>query len=126
MHDGEDVEKIAPSDKEAPAHTGEASQGFLLWHGLHRVISLTVNIRAPGVLGRLQTEMRAGQISEEEASADRSGLFENVKRVHEINRAVRTGACPCQRARRHSHSARRLTARSLRWTASRSSAATQR
>ena len=77
-------------------------------------------------VARVDIAQIAGQISEEEASADRSGLFENVKRVHEINRAVRTGACPCQRARRHSHAARRLTARSLRWTASRSSAATQR
>lgn len=77
-------------------------------------------------VARVDIAQIAGQISEEEASADRSGLFENVKKVHEINRAVRTGACPCQRARRHSHVACRLTARSLRWTASRSSAATQR
>jgi len=77
-------------------------------------------------VARVDIAQIAGQISEEEESADRSGLFENVKKVHEINRAVRTGACPCQRARRHSHSAHRLTARFLRWTASRSSAAMQR
>ena len=40
-------------------------KAFLLWISLTRVVSSTVNIRAPGVLGRLQTEMRAGQIRDE-------------------------------------------------------------
>ena len=68
---------MAREASEPVANTGEASQGFLLWHRLTRVISLSVNIRAPGVLGRLQTEMRAGQIGEEmraeEAAAESSG-----------------------------------------------------
>ena len=44
---------------------GETAQGHLLWRGLTRVVSLAVNIRAPGVLGRLQSEMRRGSISDE-------------------------------------------------------------
>ena len=51
-------------------------------------------------VARVDIAQIAEQISEEKESADQSGLFENVKKVHEINRAVCTGACPCQRSRR--------------------------
>ena len=43
----------------------EARQGFELWRSIDSVVSLTVDIRAPGLLTRLQAEMRAGHISDE-------------------------------------------------------------
>ena len=43
----------------------EGMQGFQLWRSLKRVVCLTVNVRAPGVLSRLQQEMRAGHISDQ-------------------------------------------------------------
>ena len=43
----------------------EGRQGFALWRTITRVVCLTVNVRAPGVLSRLQAEMRAGHISDE-------------------------------------------------------------
>jgi len=42
----------------------EGRQGWDLWRSITRVVSLDVNVRAPGVLGRLQSEMRAGRISD--------------------------------------------------------------
>jgi hypothetical protein len=50
-------------DKEL-AHS-EVRQGLHLWHSLENVISLQTNIRAPGVLSRLQHEMRQGHITDE-------------------------------------------------------------
>ena len=35
-----------------------------LWHSVTRVVCLEVNVRAPGILSRLQAEMRAGEISD--------------------------------------------------------------
>ncbi len=43
----------------------EAHQGLRLWRSIRRVVCLTTNTRAPGVLSRLQVEMRAGCISDE-------------------------------------------------------------
>ena len=43
----------------------EARQGLHLWRGIENVVSLTVNVRAPGVLSKLQAEMRRGHISNE-------------------------------------------------------------
>ena len=43
----------------------EGRQGFDLWRSVRRVINLYVNVRAPGVLSRLQAEMRAGKISDD-------------------------------------------------------------
>jgi len=43
----------------------EGRQGFELWRAYTRAVCLTVNVRAPGVLSRLQAEMRAGAISDE-------------------------------------------------------------
>jgi hypothetical protein len=43
----------------------EGRQGFELWRSIRRVVNLCVNVRAPGVLGRLQAEMRAGKISDD-------------------------------------------------------------
>ena len=42
----------------------EGHQGFILWRSIERVVSLGVNVRAPGVLSRLQSEMRVGRISD--------------------------------------------------------------
>ena len=42
---------------------GEARQGIDLWRAVRNVVTLTVNIRAPGLLGQLQSEMREGTIS---------------------------------------------------------------
>ena len=47
------------------AHHAEARQGSELWRSIRRVVCLTVNIRAPDALGRLQDEMRSGKISDE-------------------------------------------------------------
>ena len=65
QHDGEDGDLLKGAASTVASDTGEASQGMLLWRGLTRVVSLTVNVRAPGVLGRLQSEMRTGQISDD-------------------------------------------------------------
>ena len=56
---------VDPGECDDVAETGESSQGMLLWHSLNRVVSLHVNVRAPGVLGRLLAEMREGNISDE-------------------------------------------------------------
>jgi len=53
--------KAAPQDRQA----NEPRQGFALWRSITRVVCLTVNVRAPGLLGRMQAEMRAGAISDE-------------------------------------------------------------
>ena len=53
------------SGDEEAQESGETAQGSLLWRGFSRVVALEVNIRAPGVLGRLQSEMRAGEISDD-------------------------------------------------------------
>ena len=42
----------------------EGRQGFTLWRTFERVVQLTVNVRAPGILSRLQQEMRSGEVSE--------------------------------------------------------------
>lgn len=43
----------------------EGRQGFELWRSIQNVVNLYVNVRAPGLLGRFQAEMRAGIISDE-------------------------------------------------------------
>ena len=43
----------------------EGKQGFQLWRNIKRVVCLDINVRAPGLLSRLQAEMRAGSISDE-------------------------------------------------------------
>ena len=63
--DGEEDAASSGNEAEADKPSGETSQGLLLWRSFHRVVSLTVNMRAPGILGRLQAEMRAGSISPE-------------------------------------------------------------
>jgi len=42
----------------------EGRQGYNLWRSIRKVVCLTVNVRAPDALGRLQEEMRAGIISD--------------------------------------------------------------
>ena len=43
----------------------ESQQGHHLWRSVKRAVCLEVNVRAPGVLSRLQAEMRSGHISDE-------------------------------------------------------------
>ena len=43
----------------------EVRQGLELWRSFENVISLKTNIRTPGILSRLLTEMREGHISDE-------------------------------------------------------------
>jgi hypothetical protein len=50
---------------DTPRASAEARQGYLFWRDIRIVISLSINIRAPGVLSRLQEEMRSGSISAE-------------------------------------------------------------
>ncbi len=44
----------APEIIQADASQAEARQGYELWAALNRIVCLTVNVRAPDVLGRLQ------------------------------------------------------------------------
>jgi len=53
----------------------ESRQGFELWRSVRRVVVLNVNVRAPGVLSRLQAEMRAGYISNEMWDVYRSRIM---------------------------------------------------
>ena len=57
------VDEDDKTTKTTQAHLAEARQGFKLWRSIRRVVCLTVNIRAPDALGRLQEEMRVGKIS---------------------------------------------------------------
>ena len=59
---GEDDDK---KDRIREGQLVEARQGFELWRSITRVVCLTVNVRAPGLLSRFQAEMRAGSISDE-------------------------------------------------------------
>ena len=43
----------------------ESRQGFELWRSVRRVVCLSVNVRAPGVLSRMLSGMRDGHISDE-------------------------------------------------------------
>ena len=47
------------------AKLAETVQGLHLWRTIRHVVCLQINVRAPGVLSRLQAEMRAGAISDE-------------------------------------------------------------
>ena len=42
----------------------ESRQGFELWRSIYRIVCLEINVRAPGLLSRIQAEMREGQISD--------------------------------------------------------------
>jgi hypothetical protein len=44
-------------------------------------------------VARVDIAQIAEQIDQEEESADKSGLYENVKRVHDINKAVCVLSC---------------------------------
>ena len=64
----EDVACDTKTDKaiaQRKAKRGETEQGLRIWQSVRRVVCLEVNVRAPGVLSRLQAEMRAGFISDE-------------------------------------------------------------
>ena len=59
---GDDASK---KNQSRDGQQAEGRQGFELWRSIHRVVCLSVNVRAPGALSRLQAEMRAGSISDE-------------------------------------------------------------
>ena len=74
--DEKGYQACAPDDADADVDVAESQdrnqqallegrQGFELWRSISRVVCLNVNVRAPGVLSRLQSEMRAGHISDE-------------------------------------------------------------
>ena len=50
----------AKNDQSKDGQLAEGRQGFELWRSISRVVCLSVNVRAPGVLSRMQAEMRAG------------------------------------------------------------------
>ena len=43
----------------------ESRQGFDLWRSVRRAVCLSVNVRPPGILSRMLSEMRDGHISDE-------------------------------------------------------------
>ena len=43
----------------------ESRQGYERWRSIQNVVTPYVNVRAPGILGRLQVEMRSGKLSDE-------------------------------------------------------------
>ena len=55
----------AVGDVEVEQELPESQQGFGCWRTVRNVVNLYVNVRAPGVLSRLQAEMRSGKISDE-------------------------------------------------------------
>jgi hypothetical protein len=65
---GDEVEEILagtePKKKYKTESLAEGRQGFELWRRFRLVVSLSVNVRAPDALGRLQAEMRAGTLSD--------------------------------------------------------------
>ena len=62
------AEPVEGGDDEAEANkkntNAEGRQGYNLWRSIRKVVCLTVNVRAPDALGRLQEEMRGGSISD--------------------------------------------------------------
>ena len=69
-HGRRDAQEATPDneahhDRSVASRLAEARQGFELWRSITRVVCLTVNVRAPGVLSRLQAEMRSGAISDD-------------------------------------------------------------
>ena len=65
---GDEVEEILagtdPKNGYKTEALAEGRQGFELWRRFRTVVSLSVNVRAPDALGRLQAEMRAGKLSD--------------------------------------------------------------
>ena len=53
------------SDDQTELARPEERQGLQLWRSRTNVISLQTNIRSPGILSRLLSEMRQGSISDE-------------------------------------------------------------
>ncbi len=58
-------EEEAELEKMRQGKLVEARQGFSLWRSIDKVVGLTVNVRAPGVLSRLQHERHASRISDQ-------------------------------------------------------------
>ena len=53
-----DDTSAAAGQKDKRKRVAESRQGRALWLDVRRVVSLSVNVRAPDALGRLQAEMR--------------------------------------------------------------------
>ena len=54
----------ASARQQRRAGKAESMQGLRLWRNIQRVVCLSINVRAPGILSRLQSEMREGRISD--------------------------------------------------------------
>ena len=63
--DGPPAAVLTKDQKEKQQASVESRQGFELWRSVRRVVCLSVNVRAPGVLSRMLSEMRDGHISDE-------------------------------------------------------------
>ncbi len=61
----DEADAVEPSVDAVNAGHAEGRQGRELWTSIRRVVSLTLNVRAPDILSRLLAEMRAGSISDE-------------------------------------------------------------
>ena len=59
--DAEDIKERARKR----AKLAENVQGLDIWRSIKHVVCLQINVRAPGILSRLQDEMRAGAISDD-------------------------------------------------------------
>ena len=60
-----DVGDVARRAKHKEQVGLEGRQGFQLWRSIQNVVNLHVNVRAHGVLSRLQAEIRAAEISDD-------------------------------------------------------------
>ena len=61
----EDTKEAKAKAKVRREKAVETQQGRHIWENVRRVICLDVNVRAPGLLGRLQEEMRQGCLSDD-------------------------------------------------------------
>ena len=59
------VHFVPGEDEEDEQCAAQIRQGLELWRSFSNVVSFETNIRAPGILSRLQLEMREGSISDE-------------------------------------------------------------
>ena len=62
--DADEGHDAAQTDGQKVQNLFESRRGHDLWRSVHRVVCLSVNIRAPGLLSTLLAEMRSGRISD--------------------------------------------------------------
>ena len=63
--DDDDADVQVKKDKTKKEKLAESQQGRHIWENVQRAVCLDINIRAPGLIGRLQEEMRQGSVSHE-------------------------------------------------------------